>query len=87
MAENKVVAKKENSFVAGLKGFFKYCKKNPSFTIHKKQFLYDVVISAFYQYIMFQEYGKPLKEIKDTVDFKFLKEIIQVLREKREKDE
>ena len=33
MAENKVVAKKENSFVAGLKGFFKYCKKNPSFTV------------------------------------------------------
>ena len=60
--------------------YYEEMKKNPSFTIDKKQFLYDVTISAFYQYIMFQDYDRPLAEIEETVDFKFLKEIIQVLR-------
>ena len=59
-------------------------KKNPYFDIDKKQFLYDVAISAFCQYISIQDYDKSLEEIKDTVDFKYLKEIIQVLREKGE---
>ena len=60
--------------------YYEEMKKNPFFDIDKKKFLYDVAISAFYQYIMFQDYDKPLKEIEDTVDFKFLKEIIHTLR-------
>lgn len=72
---------------AFIDAYYVEMKTNPIFHIEKEQFLYDVAISAFYQYIMFQEYEKPLDEIKDTVDFKFLKEIIQVLREKREKYE
>ena len=55
-------------------------KKNPNFAINKNQFLYDVTISALYQYIMFQDYDKSREELEDTVDFKFLKEIIDVLR-------
>ena len=42
--------------------------------------LYDVTISALYQYIMFQDYDKPREELEDTVDYKYLKEIIEVLR-------
>ncbi|MBQ6844280.1 MAG: aminoglycoside phosphotransferase family protein [Agathobacter sp.] len=72
---------------AFIDAYYVEMKTNPMFHIEKEQFIYDVAISAFYQYIMFQEYEKPLDEIKDTVDFKFLKEIIQVLREKREKYE
>lgn len=72
---------------AFIDAYYVEMKTNPMFHIEKEQFLYDVAISAFYQYIMFQEYEKPLDEVKDTVDFKFLKEIIQVLREKREKYE
>ncbi len=68
---------------AFIDAYYEEMKKNPSFTIDKKQFLYDVAISAFYQYIMFQDYDKSLDEIKDNVDFKFLKEIIQALREER----
>jgi len=72
---------------AFIDAYYDEMKTNPMFDIDKEQFLYDVAISAFYQYIMFQEYEKSLEEIKDTVDFKFLKEIIQILREKREKYE
>lgn len=68
-----------NTFVDS---YYKELKKNPNFGIDKKQFLYDVAISALYQYIMFQDYDKSLEEIEDTVDFRYLKEIIQVLREK-----
>ncbi|MBR2046878.1 MAG: aminoglycoside phosphotransferase family protein, partial [Agathobacter sp.] len=70
-----------NTFVAS---YYEELKKNPNFGVDKKYFLYDVAISALYQYIMFQDYDKSLEEIKDTVDFKYLKEIIQVLREKGE---
>ena len=69
-----------NAFVDS---YYEELKKNPNFGIDKKQFLYDVAISALYQYIMFQDYDKLLEENEDTVDFKYLKEIIQVLREKR----
>lgn len=33
MAENTLQARKEKSFVAGLKNFLKFCRKNPSFTV------------------------------------------------------
>lgn len=84
--DNQFFISKESA-EAFIDAYYEEMKKNASFTIDKKLFLYDVAISAFYQYIMFQDYEKPLDEIKDTVDFKFLKEIIQVLREKREKYE
>ena len=68
---------------AFIDAYYNEMKKNPLFDMDKKQFLYDVAISAFYQYIMFQEYDKSLEELEKTVDFKFLKEIIQSLRKKR----
>lgn len=60
--------------------YYEEMKKNKFFNFGREWFLYDVTISAFYQYIMFQDYDKPREEIEDTVDFKFLKEIIDVLR-------
>ena len=66
-----------------INAYFEEMKKNPKFGIDKKQFLYDIAISALYQYIMFQDYDKSLEEIEDTVDFKYLKEIIQALNEMR----
>ena len=39
-----------------------------------------VAISALYQYIMFQDYDKSREELEDTVDYKYLKEITEVLR-------
>lgn len=60
--------------------YYEEMKKNKFFNFGRERFLYDVTISAFYQYIMFQDYDKPREEIEDTVDFKFLKEIIDVLR-------
>lgn len=63
-----------------INSYYEEMKKNPNFAINKNQFLYDVTISALYQYIMFQDYDKSREELEDTVDFKFLKEIIDVLR-------
>lgn len=65
---------------AFIDAYYDEMKKNSFFDIDRKQFMYDVTVSAFYQYIAFQEYEKELKEIEDTQDFKFLKEIIEVLR-------
>lgn len=66
---------------AFIDAYYEEMKKNSFFTINKEQFLYDVASSAFYQYIMFQDYDKPLEELEKTVDFKFLKEIIHYLSE------
>ena len=65
---------------AFIDAYYEEMKENTVFNIDRKQFLYDVAISAFYQYIMFQDYDKSREELEDTVDFKFLKEIIEVLR-------
>ena len=42
MAEEKKTVKKENGFVSGIKGFLKFCKKNPTFTIG---FVFIVIIA------------------------------------------
>jgi len=47
MADKKVEAKKENSFVSGLKSFLKFCKKNPSFTIGLIVFVIIAFIAIF----------------------------------------
>lgn len=65
---------------AFITAYYEEMKKNATFDVDKKQFLYDVTISALYQYIMFQDYDKPREELEDTVDYKYLKEIIEVLR-------
>ncbi len=65
---------------AFIDAYYEEMKKNPLFVIEKRAFLYDVAISSFYQYIMFQDYDKAREELEDTADFKFLKEIIDVLR-------
>ena len=70
----------ETSAKAFTEAYYEELNKNASFDVDKKQFLYDVTISAFYQYIMFQDYDKTREEIETTVDFKCLKEIIDVLR-------
>ena len=65
---------------AFITAYYEEMKKNATFDVDKKQFLYDVTISALYQYIMFQDYNKSREELEDTVDYKYLKEIIGVLR-------
>lgn len=65
---------------AFITAYYEEMKKNSAFNVDKKQFLYDVTISALYQYIMFQDYDKAQEELEDTVDYKYLKEIIEVLR-------
>ena len=65
---------------AFIKAYYEEMKKNSAFNVDKKQFLYDVTISALYQYIMFQDYDKSREELEDTVDYKYLKEITEVLR-------
>lgn len=65
---------------AFIEAYYEEMKKNSDFDIEKEQFLYDVAISAFGQNITLLEYDKPLDEIKDTMGFKLLKEIIQFLR-------
>lgn len=65
---------------AFITAYYEEMKKNATFDVDKKQFLYDVTISALYQYIMFQDYDKSREELEDTVDYKYLKEIIEVLR-------
>jgi tRNA A-37 threonylcarbamoyl transferase component Bud32 len=66
---------------AFIDAYYEEMKKNPKFDIDKKQFLYDVAISAFYQYIMFQDYDKPVDESVNSVDFKYLVEIIRYFKE------
>ena len=65
---------------AFINAYYEEMKKNSFFYIDKQQFFYDVAISAFYQYIMFQDYDKSPEELENTVDFKYLEEIIHVLR-------
>ena len=66
---------------AFIDAYYEEMKKNPKFDIDKKQFLYDVAISTLYQYIMFQDYDKSVEELEDTVDFKYLVEIIRYFKE------
>lgn len=77
--DNQFFLSKESAD-AFIDAYYEEMKENTVFNIDRKQFLYDVAISAFYQYIMFQDYDKSREELEDTVDFKFLKEIIEVLR-------
>lgn len=65
---------------AFIDAYYEEMKKNSFFYIDKQQFFHDVAISAFYQYIMFQDYDKSREELENTVDFKYLEEIIHVLR-------
>lgn len=51
MADKKVTAKKENSFVAGLKSFLSYCKKNPSFTVGFVIMLAILLVAIFAEQI------------------------------------
>ena len=77
--DNQFFLSKESAD-AFIEAYYEEMKKNTFFYIDRKQFLFDVTISAFYQYIMFQDYDKSREELEDTIDFKFLKEIIEVLR-------
>lgn len=74
----------KESAKAFLDAYYDEMIKNEVYTVSREDFDRDVVISALYQYIMFQEYEKPLEEVQDTMDFRILKEILGRLHDEYE---
>lgn len=70
----------KESATAFLDAYYDEMKKNAAFAISREEFNRDVVISAFYQYIMFQDYEKSVDEVQDTMDYRILKEIVEMLQ-------
>ncbi len=67
------------------KGFFnsyyEEMVKNPLFKVSREQYRMDIVISAFFQYMSFLDYEKGDEAVKNSGEYKVLKEIVDFLIE------
>lgn len=62
------------------KAYYEEMKKNSKFNVDEDRYKKDITISAFYQYLMFLDYEKPMEEVKTTIDYKFLSEIVKAVK-------
>ena len=69
-----------DSAMAFLDAYYEEMRKNPAFTATKEEFLRDVAVSAFCQYVIFLHYEDDEERARETDNYKYMLEILEYLK-------